>query len=149
MTPKTLIFRLDIMNLPFILMTRGGQSCLQKRHRSVLVSFTTIPDCVSQSMTLSSLFCILTTKADLSLSCTKENLSSAQHVKFSMSNSGDMKIAYKRGPKIYSIKNLYSIGLVFTILVSNLCSHSLQINTWATKTCPTTQFIYILTKCAN
>ena len=58
-TPKILIAFLEIMNLPFIFTTIGAQSCRENRHKSVLASLTTIPDCVNHRMILSSFVFIL------------------------------------------------------------------------------------------
>ena len=55
-TPKMLMTFFEITNLSLMLTTSGGQSCLQNKHRSVLDSLTTIPDCVSHLIMFSNLF---------------------------------------------------------------------------------------------
>ena len=56
---------LEIIHLPFIVITIGGQSLRENKHRSVLASLTTIPDFVNLRMIFSSFVFILSANLDL------------------------------------------------------------------------------------
>ena len=85
-TPRTFIFLFEVTIFPYKLSEIGVESPLWNRHRSVLDSLTFIPESFNQSIIFLSFNSISFIRSDLFLFQAKGNLSSAKHVKFSISN---------------------------------------------------------------